>query len=328
MLPDVLPMKPLLQERIWGGRGLEEFYNKALPPGVKIGESWEVSALSRMPSTIAGGPLAGWDLSRVVDDHGGELLGERLMERYGGEFPLLIKLLDARDDLSIQVHPGDDYARDHGLGATGKAEAWFVLRSDRGRIACGLHEDVDRRGLEAAIRKGRVADAVRFWDVEPGDVVFLSPGTVHTLCRGVMIYEVQQASDITFRIHDYDRPGPDGEPRELHVDEALDVIAFGGEARRSVSWRDMSRGDEETTILVESDHFHLERCRPFDGTMKHDSADSFVCLTVVHGSAEIRGRATSFTGQCGDTFLIPAGRPFAVQQTGGEPVEYLMASVP
>jgi mannose-6-phosphate isomerase len=173
-----------------------------------------------------------------------------------------------------------------------------------------------------------VLDAVRFWDVVPGDVVYLPPGTVHTLCRGVMIYEVQQACDITFRIHDYNRPGPDRKPRELHVDEALDVITFGDEVRRPVSWRDLGCGDEETTVLVESDRFRLERHRPSGGRMEHDAADSFVCLTVIHGSAEVGVRATSVTSRCGDTTLVPAGRPFTAQQAGEEPVEYLMASVP
>ena len=140
--------------------------------------------------------------------------------RYGGRFPLLIKLLDAQQDLSIQVHPDDEYAQCNGLMESGKMEAWYVLQSDSGRVACGLVEGVGRAEFVAAHAADRVAEVVRFYPVARGDVLFLPPGTVHALCQGVVLYEVQQTSDLTFRIYDY------GRPRELHWEQALEVIDF------------------------------------------------------------------------------------------------------
>ena len=165
MLPDILPMRPYFREMVWGGRGLQEHYRKRLPAGKCIGESWEVSAYTGMESAVCQGDFTGWSLRRLVEAHGRELLGSHVFERYGGEFPLLIKLLDARHDLSIQVHPDDCYAKAHGLGEFGKTEAWYILRSDRGRIVCGLKQGVGKSEFEAAIRDGRVEAAVRFVEV-------------------------------------------------------------------------------------------------------------------------------------------------------------------
>ena len=235
MIPDLLPLKPYLRETVWGGRSLGTYYNKALPPDVPIGESWEVSAYKGMESIVADGPLAGQNLADLVAIYGADLLGQRVIQRYGTEFPLLIKLLDARDDLSIQVHPDDTYTRAENLGTYGKTEAWYILKSDQGRVACGLKHGVDKHSLELSIRENRLQDTVQFFDVQEGDVIFVPPGTVHALCQNVMIYEVQQSSDLTFRIYDYNRPGTDGKPRELHIDRALDVIAFDAPAARTAT---------------------------------------------------------------------------------------------
>ena len=193
MIPDLLPLKPYLRETVWGGRSLGTYYNKALPPDVPIGESWEVSAYKGMESIVADGPLAGQNLADLVATYGADLLGQRVIQRYGTEFPLLIKLLDARDDLSIQVHPDDTYTRAENLGTYGKTEAWYILKSDHGRVACGLKDGVDKHNLELSIRENRVQDTVQFFNVQEGDVIFVPPGTVHALCQNVMIYEVQQS---------------------------------------------------------------------------------------------------------------------------------------
>ena len=162
MLPNVLPLEPHFREMIWGGRRLQEEYDKALPPGGLYGESWEVSAYPGMESIVAAGPLYGRSLRSLVESQGHEMLGEAVFDRYRGEFPLLVKLLDAQQDLSIQVHPDDAYARMKRLGRFGKMEAWYVLRSDNGRIACGLKPGVDRSEFVDAIDDNRVSDAVEF----------------------------------------------------------------------------------------------------------------------------------------------------------------------
>ena len=328
MLPSVLPLKPFLREMIWGGRGLREQFGKALPPGRLYGESWEVSAYPGMESTVAAGPFTGRSVRGLVESHGTELLGVPVFDRYGGEFPLLVKLLDAQQDLSIQVHPDDAYARIKQPGSFGKMEAWYVLRSENGRIACGLKPGVDRSAFADAIDNNRVSDAVEFYDARPGDVVFIPPGTVHALCSGVMVYEVQQSSDITFRIYDYNRPGADGKPRELHIDDALAVIDFEAPRRRSVASSTMPSKRSGRAVLVESEHFRLERFNPSKIRTEHPPYASLAALTFLSGSAEIHGGGEACRAGIGDTFLIPADRDFSVNFAGETPPEYLVSSVP
>lgn len=328
MLPNVLPLKPYFREMIWGGRRLQEEYDKGLPPGGTYGESWEVSAYPGMESIVAAGPIAGRSLRDLVESHGRELLGGEVFERYGGEFPLLVKLLDAQQDLSVQVHPDDAYTRMKRLGRFGKMEAWYVLRSDNGRIACGLKAGVDRSEFVDAIDNSRVSDAVEFYEAYPGDVVFIPPGTVHALCAGVMVYEVQQSSDITFRIFDYNRLGADGKPRELHIDDALSVIDFDGPRRQPVAASTLPSTEPGHALLAESEHFRLERFNPSNVRTDHPPLNSVSAVTFIQGSAEIQGGGDEFRAGKGDTFLIPAGRDFAVVRRDNSPAEYLVASVP
>ena len=328
MLPNVLPLEPYFREMIWGGRRLREHFGKALPPGRLYGESWEVSAYPGMESVVAAGPLYGRSLRSLVESHGRDLLGEVVFDRYGGEFPLLVKLLDAQQDLSIQVHPDDAYARMKRPGEFGKMEAWYVLRSDSGRIACGLKPGVDRSAFSDAIDNNRVSDAVEFYDARPGDVVFIPPGTVHALCAGVMVYEVQQSSDITFRIYDYNRPGVDGKPRELHIDDALAVIDFDGPRRKPVASSMLTSPGSSHALLVESEHFRLERFSPSGNRFDHPPRTSASAVTFIHGIAGIRGGGDAFHARKGGTFLVPAGRDFAVIPRDDSAAEYLVASIP
>jgi len=301
-------MRPYLREMIWGGRKLGEAFGKALPQGKRIGESWEVSAYEGMESVVEGGSLDGCTLRRLTETYGGALLGKGVMSRYEGDFPLLIKLLDANQDLSIQVHPDDAYAQAKGLGRFGKMEAWYVLRSDAGRIAYGLKEGVDAEAFREAIETGQVEDAVRYMETSAGDVAPLMPGTVHALCSGVMIYEVQQTSDLTFRIYDYGRTGADGKPRDLHIEASMDVIDFGRQP-------EVVRQAEGTT-LVETEHFRLERLRPGDGQEERAAIGSFSALTVVTGAVTLKADGEEVEVETGETVLAPAGRAYRVVGEG------------
>ena len=321
MLPDLLPLKPYLREAIWGGRGLETHFNKPLPPNQHIGESWEVSAYADMESVVSAGPLAGQNLRGLAQLHGADLLGQPVVDRYGAEFPMLIKLLDARDDLSIQVHPDDTYARAEGLGTYGKMEAWYVLHSDNGRVAYGLQNGVGKAELEASIRENRVEETVQFFDVEPGDVVNVPPGTVHALCQNVMIYEVQQSSDLTFRIYDYNRPGTDGNPRDLHIDRSLDVITFGNHTPKPKRRNDLP----SSGVLVESEHFCLERFCPQEAN--EHTYPSFAALTVIEGQAKLQGSTDPIIARKGETVFITANRKVTTAPQNGD-LEYLISSVP
>ncbi|MFT5090564.1 MAG: mannose-6-phosphate isomerase [Planctomycetota bacterium] len=323
-LPDILPLKPYFREMVWGGRRLGELFAKSLPTGVGIGESFELSSYAGRESTVAAGPLAGMGLGALVRDYGADLLGAAVCERYGGNMPLLIKLLDARQDLSVQVHPDDAYARANGLQDAGKMEAWLVLHSDAGRVAYGLVDGVGRADFAAAIAAGRVEELIRFFPVQRGDLVFSPPGTVHALCAGVVIYEVQQSSDLTFRIHDYDRLGLDGKKRELHIEQAMDVIDFAAELPAPRHWSALQGASAEGVELVDCEHFRFSyHC---GDQALHALNHSFAALTIVGGSAWLRGEGSEYMLRAGETALIAAGRTVSVERTGNEKLEYVLSS--
>lgn len=315
ILPDILPLKPYLREVVWGGRRLGERFDKDLPPGVPIGESYEVSALPGEESVVGTGPLAGCGLGELVTDFGEALVGAAVRARYGDAFPLLIKLIDAQDDLSIQVHPGDGYARDEGLGQFGKTEAWYVLHADNARMALGLHPGTDESALRAALVSGQVEDAVLYRPVAVDEVIFLPAGTVHALCRGVMVYEVQQASDITFRLYDYGRLGLDGQPRELHIDRGVAVTDFDGPVPRPQKAPLPAPGGSG---LIEADEFSLTLHG--EETDLLTTAAAFAAVTVLDGGARF---ADAELGP-GGSALIPAGRRVPVTATRAG-LRYLVA---
>lgn len=320
-------MRPYFREMVWGGRRLQELFNKALPPDEGIGESFELSAYAERESAVEGGELAGWGLQRLLAEFGEQLVGREVWKRYGGRFPLLIKLLDPQQDLSIQVHPSDAYAREKGLEEDGKMEAWFVLHSEGGRVAYGLKEGVEKDAFVEAIEAGRAEEVVQFYPVEAGDVLFIPPGTVHALCSGVLIYEVQQSSDLTFRIYDYDRLGLDGKPRGLHVQEALEVIDFQASVPGPVSWSKLHEAQVDRAVLVEAEHFRLNLYRPQGDRIRHAADDSFLAITMVGGEAEVGGERGNCRLRAGGTALIPAYREFVVEPQGGGECAYLIASV-
>ena len=322
-IPGVIPLEPYCREMVWGGRRLAELYDKKLPADVSIGETFELSAYEGRESRAAVGPLAGCSLQDLVAEYRADLVGAEVWSRYGGHFPLLIKLLDAQQDLSIQVHPDDAYAQLKGLQDAGKMEAWYVLHSDGGRVAYGLEDGVGREDFAAAVTNDRVAEVIRFYTVQRGDLVFSPPGTVHALCEGVVIYEVQQSSDLTFRIYDYDRPGLDGKPRELHIEQALEVIDFSQQLPGPVPCPDL-RGQ----VLVESEHFVLHGCGLESGSAEHAAEGSFIALTLVGGRAVVRDGEGEYALGTGATALVPAGGVCEIAPLGDEKLEYLVAAVP
>ena len=320
-LMDLLPMKPHLRETVWGGRRLELYYARPLPKKKPIGESLELSAVPGQESVVAAGPLQGWTVSRLTETYREQLLGLRAWERYGGKFPLLIKLIDAHDDLSVQVHPDDTYVRGNHLGDFGKAEAWYILRSQRGRVAHGFRRRVDAARLREAVAGGCAENLLNYVRVREGDLVQTPPGTVHAICGGVMLYEVQQNSDLTFRIYDYGRVGLDGLPRALHLDQALAVTNYASGPAQVTRHDDESGPSQE--CLVDGDHFRLDLYR---GAAKFRSQARFRALTLVRGTAQLQGEKTHFVLRPPDTYLVPAGRRFAVTPLDEERLEYLLAA--
>ena len=218
-----LTFHPLFKERVWGGRRLEELYRKPLPPGVSIGESWEISDRPGDVSVIANGPLAGKDLHWLMEQHPRELLGGARPR--SGRFPLLVKLLDARERLSLQVHPPPPKAAE--LGGEPKTEMWYIAEAGPdAELYAGLRRGVTRQEFERKIRTGEVAGCFHRIPVRTGDAMFLPSGRVHAIGAGLVIFEIQQNSDTTYRVFDWNRVGLDGKPRELHLAQSLASIDF------------------------------------------------------------------------------------------------------
>ena len=305
-LPQILPMRPFLREMVWGGRRLEQ-YGKQLPPGVAVGESWELSAYPGMESSAASGPLGGRSLQSLLEEYGEQLVGGPAWESCEGHFPLLVKLIDAGADLSLQVHPDDEYARSRGLDRFGKMEAWYLLPAATGRFAAGLKNGVTREEFSRALEQGRALETVEFHDASPDQVVFVPPGVVHAACAGIMIYEIQQSSDVTFRLYDYGRAGADGKPRELHVDRGLEVIAFGEAGPEPVQVESWPR--QECTALVRSPRFDLDLHVVGERGRRLAAGDSFLALTVIEGGPLEYAAGDGGQGRLGlgETALVSAG---------------------
>lgn len=218
-----LTFQPIFKERVWGGRALERLYRKPLPPNVSIGESWEISDLPGNASVIADGPFAGRDLRWLMENREGELLGES--KSANGRFPLLIKILDAQDKLSLQVHPPAHKAAE--FHAEPKTEAWYIADAAPGaELYVGLKRGVTRAEFERKIKSGDVAECFHRIPVKPGDMMFLPSGRVHAIGAGLVIFEIQQNSDTTYRVFDWNRVGLDGKARELHIEQSLASIDF------------------------------------------------------------------------------------------------------
>jgi len=218
---------PVFKDYLWGGRRLEHF-GRELPKGTPIAESWEIAAHEDGMTVVENGALAGHSLQAVLD-----LLGEDLIGTHNhwaldmGKFPFLVKLLDAHRKLSVQVHPGDAYARRHEHGELGKTEMWVVLEADPdAAIILGLAENMTREQLAAAIENGNLDPCLNRVAIQPGDHICVPSGTLHAILAGAVIAEIQQNSNVTYRVYDWDRVGADGQPRALHVDQALDVINY------------------------------------------------------------------------------------------------------
>src|SRR6185503_14339391 len=217
-----LIFKPIFKERVWGGRSIEKLYGKALPGTAPIGESWEVSDRPGDVSVIANGPLAGQDLRSLLEKHGAEVFGTM---RPPARFPLLIKILDAQDVLSLQVHPPAAIAPK--LGGEPKTEMWYIAHAEPGAyLYAGLKQGVTREEFERRLNDGTVAECAHRIDVKTGDAMFLPSGRVHAIGPGLVIFEIQQNSDTTYRVFDWNRVGLDGKPRELHVPQSMASIDF------------------------------------------------------------------------------------------------------
>jgi mannose-6-phosphate isomerase len=305
-MSELYPLKfeAVLKEKVWGGNALSERFGKKQSASGNIGESWEISAVSGNRSVVSNGFLAGNDLEELIEVYMGDLTGDSVYEKFGNEFPLLIKFIEAREDLSVQVHPDNELAkkRHH---AYGKTEMWYILESGQdSKIYSGFKEGVTKEIYEEAVKNGTIADLLNIEKAEPGDVFFIPAGKVHAIGAGIVLVEIQQTSDITYRIFDWNRKAQGKEKRELHTDLALEAINFN-----DVPGEKIKIAPEANKIrnLVDSEFFHTNLLL-IDRTVKREYylLDSFVIFICVEGELRIEWEENHDHLTKGETILIPA----------------------
>jgi mannose-6-phosphate isomerase len=312
---------------IWGGRRLAALLGKALPTDEPYGESWEVSDHPRHRSVVAAGPAAGRSLRDLMATDAAALLG-RAAGRHD-TFPWLVKFLDANDWLSVQVHPDERAVRELLPGEGSKTEAWFVLEAAPGsRVYAGLLPGVDRDGLRAALEAGTVAECLHHFTPRPGDCVFLPAGTVHAVGGGVLMAEVQQTSDATFRLFDWNRRDAHGKPRALHVREALAAIDWKQGPVRPVHVAGYPRTTgRQRQALVRCPYFELEYVQ--DGERFACEGDGRLqALIVVRGRGRLETPAGAEALALGQTWLLPAALPEAWCRPEGGDLGVLLCTMP
>jgi len=298
-----LTFRPIFKDRVWGGREIERLYGKNLPPVTPIGESWEISDRPGDASVIANGTLAGRDLRWLMENRARELLGDA-KPAIGNRFPLLCKILDAREKLSLQVHPPEGKAAE--LGGEPKTELWLIADAVPGaELYVGLKRGVTRAAFEKRIRDGSVAECFHRLPVKTGDVMFLPSGRVHAIGPGLVIFEIQQNSDTTYRVFDWNRVGLDGKPRELHVAESLASIDFNDFEPGLVQSR--PAGNEiKTRRLADDPLFNVEMVELKTGATLDLVPRELQILAVVNGRLEIEGGSTTVILAAGQFSLVPA----------------------
>lgn len=299
-----MTFKPILKEVIWGGAEICPF--KGLQPVQEgIGESWELSHVDGNYSVVDNGELKGKTLDELIRTYGKELLGEEVIERFGTVFPLLIKFIDARDDLSIQVHPDDELAKKR-HNSFGKTEMWYVIDAKKGAgLYSGFSKQIDAEEYVKRVEDNTIMDVLQRYEVSPGDVFFLPAGRVHAIGAGCFIAEIQQTSNITYRIYDYDRKDANGKGRELHTGLAKDAIDY----TVYPDYRTHYKAHTNATVELANSKYFTTNLLDIDTSMTRDfsNLDSFVVYICMAGKATIRDNKGNevFVHQ-GQTVLIPA----------------------
>lgn len=304
--PGLLEFHPVLKRIRWGGRRLGTVLGKPIGPENDYAESWEVSTHPHGMSIVKDGPFAGWTLQRLIEQFPREILGSH---HVGGDFPLLIKFLDAHDRLSVQVHPDDERARQFEPDGRGKTESWVILSADPGaRLFVGLKEGVTPERLRHSLDEGTVESCLHSFPVSAGDCVFIPAGTVHAIGEGILLAEIQQSSDITFRLYDWGRLGSDGQPRPLHIEEALQCIDWERGPVSPLVPQVLSPPPAKTEQLVDCPCF-LTRRYTAEEPFALQTNDSFLVVMTLQGSGQLDSGSETRPLHRGTTVLIPACCP-------------------
>lgn len=302
-MKNVYPLQfvPILKERIWGGEKLKTVLNKSIE-SVTTGESWELSTVEGDVSVVANGALEGRTLMQLIDESPNEILGTAVYQKFGKQFPLLFKYLDAREDLSIQVHPNDELAKER-HNSFGKTEMWYIMQADAdARIIVGFKEKSNAEEYVSNLKNKSLLSILDAVKVKSGDVFFLETGTVHAIGAGLVVAEIQQTSDITYRIYDFDRVDAQGNERELHIDQALDAINYD----KVDTYKEYAKEVNQSNSVVDCPYFTTNFV-PLDGEINvSKNGETFTVYMCVEGVFEIAYNGVKYSYKKGDTVLIPA----------------------
>jgi len=299
-----LKFTPILKEKIWGGQKLNTLLKKNLGTLPNAGESWEISGVGGDESVVSNGFLKGNTLNEILEIYMGELVGDKVFQQFGNEFPLLIKFIDANDVLSIQVHPDDKLSKERHQ-AFGKTEMWYVMQADKdASLISGFNQQVNKEQYIEALKNDTIESLLANHKVQTGDVFFIPAGRVHAIGQGIMLAEIQQTSDVTYRIYDFNRKDKNDKTRDLHTDLAIDAIDFSysKEARTNYSLQ-----NNQPTEVVNCDYFKTNIIE-FDKTLERDfyGYDSFLIYLCVEGEFDIQYSDQKEAVTIGETILIPA----------------------
>lgn len=314
-----LKFRPILKERLWGGTKLKELLGKPIK-SESTGESWELSTVKGDISVIANGSLEGKSLQDLIESNSEELLGKSVVERFGKEFPILIKFIDAKQDLSIQLHPNDDLAKER-HDSFGKTEMWYIMDADpKAELIVGFNKDVTKEEYAESIDNDTLLDLLNYEQVKEGDTFFINTGKIHAIGAGVMLAEIQQTSDITYRVFDFNRKDKEGNLRELHTDLALDAVDYKKKDDFKVSYnQELNKVSEmvdcpyfKTNFIQLTENLELD-------TTKRDSFTIFMC---VGGKAVIKTAEGEVSIKKGETALLPAiTKKISLQSKGAKLLE-------
>lgn len=297
-------LKSSLHETIWGGELLREVSGKPVPLGATVGESWE-TALDAVASNQL---YAGQTLEQLVHAYGVDFIGTRAATIFGLRFPLLTKFIDARADLSVQVHPGDVYANEHEGGKLGKTECWYILHAEPGaRVVYGLKRAASVEDVRRAVEEIRLDELLNTFEVRSGDVIFVPAGTVHAICAGIVLYELQEYSDVTYRLYDYGRLQANGRPRELHLEQGLDVMRYEPPRFERVTPLEVEATPAYGRRVLVGSHYFVEEELHLNGAVSATTlASSCQILTILSGMCVVGSESGDVTLALGETAVLPA----------------------
>lgn len=301
--------KPILKDKIWGGTALNDLKN--IDPAIpQLGESWEISVVENDVSIIDNGVYEGLNLNQLIERFPNQVLGEKVISIHGNQFPLLIKYINAAQDLSIQVHP-DDLVAMKKHNSFGKTEMWYIMNADPGsRLILGFSEDCDKDAFAKAISQNTVLDLLNQIEVQEGDSFFIKPGLVHAIGAGITLAEIQQSSDITYRVYDFDRRDSDGNTRELHIEDSIEVSDYKKSIDHIIDYKPHESGQQNlaSSSYFTTDYLHFKGCKRLE-VARHKS---FMVLMNVGETCDINFNGIRYSLKEAQTVLIPAVVPYVL----------------